>query len=113
VDSKFLVIALDEVDRVFQYETVFRDFLGMLQAWHEMGKNKPLWQKLQLILAHSQEVYIQLDIIMKQIVKTQHPIVIESNIGFKLKTVDLIRFTDDNEVEPRLDLYRQYFRNIL
>lgn len=62
ITPPFLVIALDEVDRVFQYESVAKDFLGLIRAWHEFGKNKPLWQKLQFILVHSQEVYIPLDI---------------------------------------------------
>ena len=60
--ESFLVIAVDEIDRVFEYEAVAKDFLGMLRAWHEHGKNNKQWQKLRLILAHSQEVYIKLNI---------------------------------------------------
>lgn len=56
-----LVLAIDDVDRVFSYPNVIEDFLGMLRFWHEKGKNYPIWQKLRLIISHSTEVYIPLD----------------------------------------------------
>ncbi|MDM3846645.1 AAA-like domain-containing protein [Dolichospermum sp. LEGE 00240] len=34
----------------------------MLRSWHEKGKNNETWQKLRLVLSHSQEVYISLDV---------------------------------------------------
>ncbi len=55
------VLALDEVDRVFS-ASFAGDFLGMLRAWHEKAKSRPLWQKLRLIVAHATEVYIPLNI---------------------------------------------------
>lgn len=57
-----LVLALDEVDRLFPYDAVVEDFLGMLRSWHEKGKISPIWQNLRLIMAHSTEVYISLDL---------------------------------------------------
>lgn len=57
-----LVLALDEVDRIFPYTNVIEDFLGMLRSWHEKGKIAHSWQNLRLILAHSTEVYIPLDL---------------------------------------------------
>jgi hypothetical protein len=33
-----------------------------LRAWHEKGKNEPVWQKLRLVIVHSKEVYIPLNI---------------------------------------------------
>ena len=33
-----VVLALDEVDRLFPYDIVVEDFLGMLRSWHEKGK---------------------------------------------------------------------------
>lgn len=210
IQAPILVIALDEVDRVFQYDNVAQEFLGMLRAWHEAGKNKADWQPLQFILAHSQEVYIQLDInqspfnvglgielklfnfaqakqlmirhglrwsdndlkkltkligghpyllrlayyqiakgeltlsellqtatrhdgiyqdhlrrhwqhlqqydlaqAMKQIVIADHPIPVTPDVYFKLRSLGLIRLVDNNEVVPRFDLYRQYFKNTL
>ncbi|MEM9506908.1 MAG: AAA-like domain-containing protein [Cyanobacteria bacterium P01_E01_bin.35] len=57
-----VVLALDEVDRIFPYTNVIEDFLGMLRSWHEKGKITQSWQNLRLIMAHSTEVYIPLDL---------------------------------------------------
>ena len=57
-----VAIALDNVDRLFSYKGVIEDFLGMLRSWHEKGKTHQCWAQLRLILAHSTEVYIPLDI---------------------------------------------------
>jgi AAA-like domain len=56
-----LVLGLDEVDRLFPYTEVVEDFLGMLRSWHEKAKISDIWQKLRLVMAHSTEVYIPLD----------------------------------------------------
>lgn len=57
-----LVLALDNVDRVFPYPEVVEDFLGMLRSWHEKGKTAQQWQQLRLVMAHSTECYIPLDL---------------------------------------------------
>lgn len=57
-----LVLCLDEVDRIFPYTGIAEDFLGMLRAWHEEAKTRQSWRKLRLILAHSTEAYIPLNI---------------------------------------------------
>ena len=57
-----IVLGLDEVDEVFKYKEVAVDFLGLLRAWHEDAKNNLVWQKLRLIITHSKEVYIPLNI---------------------------------------------------
>jgi transcriptional regulator with XRE-family HTH domain len=56
-----LVLGLDDVDRVFPYPEVVEDFLGMLRSWHEKGKISGQWKKLRLVMAHSTECYIPLD----------------------------------------------------
>lgn len=56
-----LVLGLDEVDRVFPYSAVIEDFFGMLRSWHEKGKTSETWKQLRLVIAHSTEVYIPLD----------------------------------------------------
>ena len=38
------------------------EFFGLLRAWHEKGKNEPKWQNLRLVIAHSKEVYISLNV---------------------------------------------------
>ena len=56
-----LVLGLDQVDRVFPWAEVVEDFFGMLRSWHERSKTAQIWQQMRLILAHSTEVYISLD----------------------------------------------------
>jgi transcriptional regulator with XRE-family HTH domain len=61
-----LVLAFDEVDVVFDYPDIASDFFGMLRAWHEKARygdsRSNLWQKLRLVLVHSTEVYVPLNI---------------------------------------------------
>ncbi len=57
-----LVLTLDETDQIFQYPEIATEFLGLLRSWHENGKNEPRWQNLRLVIAHSKEVYIPLNI---------------------------------------------------
>lgn len=57
-----VVLCLDEVDQVFEYPAIATDFFGMLRAWHEDAKIKPIWKNLRLVIVHSKEVYIPLNI---------------------------------------------------
>ncbi|MEP6490184.1 AAA-like domain-containing protein [Microcoleus vaginatus GB2-A3] len=57
-----VVLGLDEVDRIFEHSEIATDFFGLLRAWHERGKNEEIWKKLRLVISHSQEVYIPLNI---------------------------------------------------
>jgi hypothetical protein len=57
-----LVLGLDEVDRVLQYPELTADFFGLLRAWHEEAKNREIWRKLRLVVVHSTEVYVPMDI---------------------------------------------------
>jgi hypothetical protein len=57
-----LALGLEDVDRLFQYPELADDFFGLLRAWHEEAKNRPVWQKLRLVVAHSIEVYIPLNL---------------------------------------------------
>lgn len=57
-----ITLGLDEVDQVFQHPNIAQEFFGLLRAWHEKGKNEPVWQRLRLIIVHSKEVYIPLNI---------------------------------------------------
>ncbi|HLP90782.1 MAG TPA: AAA-like domain-containing protein [Nostocaceae cyanobacterium] len=51
-----LILGLDEVDEIFKYPVVAADFFALLRAWHEKSKNESLWQRLNLVIAYSQEV---------------------------------------------------------
>jgi len=57
-----LTLGLDEVDQVFQHPEIAQEFFGLLRTWHEKGKNEPAWKKLRLVISHSKEVYIPLNI---------------------------------------------------
>ena len=61
IDSP-IVLALDNVDKIFAYTEVIEDFFGMLRSWHEKAKISEIWQKLRLVIAHSQEVYVPLNV---------------------------------------------------
>jgi class 3 adenylate cyclase/transcriptional regulator with XRE-family HTH domain len=65
IDSP-VVLALDEVDVVFNYPKIATDFFSLLRAWYEKAKygdgNSHVWQKLRLLVVHSTEVYIPLNI---------------------------------------------------
>lgn len=57
-----LALGLDEVDQVFQHPEIATDFFGLLRAWHEKAKNEATWKKLRLVIVHSKEVYVPLNI---------------------------------------------------
>lgn len=57
-----LTLGIDELDRVFEFPEIAEDFLGLLRSLHEEAKRRPLWQKLRLVIVHSTEVYLPLDI---------------------------------------------------
>lgn len=62
LDNSPLVLGLDNADRLFAHESVAGDFFKLLRSWHEDAKFLDKWKKFRLVLAHSTEVYIPLDI---------------------------------------------------
>ena len=73
IDSP-LVLALNEVNRVFEYPEIAQDFLPLLRYWHEQSRKVEIWQKLRQVVAYSTEIYIPLKL-------NQSPF----NIGLPLK----------------------------
>lgn len=57
-----LVIALDEVNHLFNYPEIAQEFLPLLRFWHEEANNVRVWQKFRLIVTHSTEIYIPLSL---------------------------------------------------
>lgn len=58
--KKSLVLAMDEVDKVFDAD--FRnDFFGMLRSWHNSRATTPIWKQLDLTLVTSTEPYQLID----------------------------------------------------
>ena len=80
-DDRPLVIAIENLDRIFLHEAIEVDFCGLLRGWHEQGKHKHAWGKLRLVLAYSMESFSTKDI-------NQSPF----NVG---TPIDLDEFTPD------------------
>lgn len=57
-----IVLALNEVNRVFEYPAIAKEFLPLLRFWHETAKQTEAFQKLRLVVVHSTEIYVPLDI---------------------------------------------------
>jgi hypothetical protein len=78
-----LAIAMDEVDLVFPHREVADDFFGLLRSWFDAARcgdtDSEYWQKLRLVIVHSTEAYVPLDM-------NQSPF----NVG---KNVELEEFT--------------------
>jgi DNA-binding CsgD family transcriptional regulator len=57
-----LLLCLDDVDVIFPYPEIYEDFFDLLRFWYERAKSRPLWKRLRLVVVHSTEVYITLNI---------------------------------------------------
>ena len=57
-----LILALDEVNQIFEHPQVAKDFLGLLRSCYEEAKRLPIWQKLRLLVVHSTEIYVPLEL---------------------------------------------------
>jgi hypothetical protein len=57
-----LILALDEVNQIFEHPQVAKDFLPLLRSWHEEAKREPQWQNLRLLVIHSTEIYVPLEL---------------------------------------------------
>ncbi|MCL2935005.1 MAG: AAA-like domain-containing protein, partial [Trichodesmium sp. MAG_R03] len=61
IDSP-LVLALDELNQVFEHPKIAEDFLPLLRSCYEEAKKNPIWQDFRLIVVHSTEIYIPLQL---------------------------------------------------
>ncbi|MBW4465121.1 MAG: AAA-like domain-containing protein [Pegethrix bostrychoides GSE-TBD4-15B] len=57
-----LVLAFDEVNRLFEYPDLAADFLPLLRSWYEDASEYEVWQRLRLVVVHATEVYIPLNL---------------------------------------------------
>jgi len=104
-----LVLGLDEVDRVFPHRQVADDFFALLRSWYESARygdfSSELWEKLRLVVVHSTEVYVPLDI-------NQSPFNVGKNV--ELREFNLAQVQDlarryglnwtDSQIEPLMSL---------
>jgi serine/threonine-protein kinase len=56
-----LFLGIDELDRLFPYDQVAKEFLMLLRAWNEKAKVNEIWSKLRMVIAHSTESYVVMD----------------------------------------------------
>jgi hypothetical protein len=57
-----LVLCLDDVDWLFPYPEIYEDFFALLRSWYEKANSRKLWKRLRLVLIHSTEAYVRLNI---------------------------------------------------
>lgn len=57
-----LLLCLDDVDLLFPYPHIYEDFFGLLRSWYEKARSRKIWQRLRLVISHSTDVYIRLNI---------------------------------------------------
>ncbi len=69
-----LVLALSNIDLLFDQAPIAAEFLALLRAWYEKSKQSGNWRRLRLIVVYSTDVYVPLDI-------NQSPF----NVGLPLK----------------------------
>lgn len=55
-----LILALDEINQIFEYPDVANHVFRLFRAWHEAAKTQTIWQKLRLIILCSTEIYVHL-----------------------------------------------------
>jgi diguanylate cyclase (GGDEF)-like protein len=76
-----LILVLNEVNYIFEHPQIAREFFPLLRFWHEQARQTETWQKLRLVVVHSTEIYVSLNL-------NQSPF----NVGFSLK---LAEFTSE------------------
>ncbi len=57
-----LALCLDDVDLLFPHPEIYEDFFGLLRSWYEKARSRQRWKKLRLVIVHSTDVYIRLNI---------------------------------------------------
>ncbi|CAN1213329.1 GGDEF domain-containing protein [Tumidithrix helvetica PCC 7403] len=57
-----LVLALNEVNLIFEHPDIAKEFLPLLRFWHEQAKQVEIFQNLRMVIVHSTDVYVPLKI---------------------------------------------------
>ena len=61
IDSPILLV-FDEVNQLFEFPSLSRDFLALLRSWHERTQYNVIWQNLRLVIVKSTDCYIHLNV---------------------------------------------------
>lgn len=57
-----IVIALDEVNELFQFSQISAEFLPLLRSWYEDARELESWRKVRWVLAHATDIYVPLQL---------------------------------------------------
>ncbi|NJO77768.1 MAG: hypothetical protein HC827_04065 [Cyanobacteria bacterium RM1_2_2] len=57
-----IVLALNEVNRIFEHPSIAHDFLSMLRLWYEQARQNSSWRKLRFVMLQSTEFYTPLNL---------------------------------------------------
>jgi hypothetical protein len=52
--DKPLVLCLDDVDKIFPYDDIAKNFLSLMRAFHEEAKTSQSWEQLRLVMAYTE-----------------------------------------------------------
>ncbi|WP_413161104.1 AAA-like domain-containing protein [Capilliphycus salinus ALCB114379] len=58
-----IVLALDELNQLFEYPSLRRDLLVLLRSWHEETRDLSQWEKLRILLVSLTEIDLRIDTI--------------------------------------------------
>ncbi|MEG4116322.1 AAA-like domain-containing protein [Microcoleus sp. N9_B4] len=61
IDSP-IVLVINEINRVFERTNIAQDFLSVIRFWYEQGRASITWKKLRIVVIHSTEIYIALNL---------------------------------------------------
>ncbi|MGB7439687.1 MAG: AAA-like domain-containing protein [Coleofasciculaceae cyanobacterium] len=53
-----LVLALSQLERIFEYPSLSQEFFPLLRSWYEEAQRLETWQKLRLVAVYSTEAYV-------------------------------------------------------
>ncbi len=100
-----LVFAIDEINQLFEYPKLNRDFFALLRYWYQISKNIKIWEKLRLILVNSTDAFIDLN---TNYCPYNIGSVIELPVFNQQEITDLIQYhqikTTDLEIEKIIEL---------
>jgi diguanylate cyclase (GGDEF)-like protein len=69
-----IVLALNNIDWLFNYPQIAKEFLALLRSWYEKARQGSAWRHLRFVVVYSTDAYVPLDI-------NQSPF----NVGLPLK----------------------------
>ncbi|MEI6063974.1 MAG: AAA-like domain-containing protein [Pseudanabaena sp. ELA748] len=102
-DDRPLVIAIENLDRIFLHEAIEADFCGLLRGWHEQGKHDKRWGKLRLVLAYSMESFTTKDINMSPF-NVGTPIDLDEFTIAQVKQLAELHNLSTSQIEPISEL---------